>query len=194
MIYIFEGIDRVGKDTLIEGVASELNEPINHHFSAPPQQMPDLQAQILQRQSYEAEWVFMRDVLADPYERDMIINRFHLGETVYGPRYRTLNSHGIDAIFNDERDGIDLLRYNGDYDNVRLVLVTTSSFAHLVDDGGNFNWENKELEQNDFLRAWARSGLKKKIIDTYDPAKNYYRDIDDLVNEAMAPSGWYTTL
>lgn len=189
MIYIFEGIDRVGKDTLIDGVEEKLLDPINHHFSAPPKGMSDLRAQITQRQSYELEWDKIRQALAD--DRDMVINRFHLGETVYGPRYRTLNSQGVQDIFDDEKYAIDLLHFEADWHKVRLILVTTTSFKHLIDDGGNFNWANKEKEQNDFLISWAKSGLKKKIVDTYNPATNFYRPVKWLVQEVMSDEGWY---
>lgn len=190
MIYIFEGIDRVGKDTLIDEVARHCNKPIMRHYSSPPKEMSDLRAEVFQRQSYEHEWENMGHLVGHS-NRDMIVNRFHLGETVYGPRYRTLCQSSVDAIFQDEAEAWDKIQWLGGANAVRLILVVTSSFDHLVDDGGNFNWANKEKEQHDFIRAWGRSCIPKKIIDTYDPATNFYRPVQDTAAEALSEHGWF---
>jgi hypothetical protein len=84
----------------------------------------------------------------------LLLNRAHLGEMVYAPRYR---------------------KYDGDYvyeleerlcplDEVLLVLLHTSDFSFIGDDGDSFDFDKKDEEQMDFVRAFERSKIKHKLM------------------------------
>jgi hypothetical protein len=53
--------------------------------------------------------------------------------------------------------------------NTLLVLLQSSNFDFIQDDGLSYDFSQKEAEQNDFIRAFERSEIVHKIlIDVYD--------------------------
>ena len=63
--------------------------------------------------------------------------------------------------------------FNGVYKNKTvLVLLYTSDFSFIVDDGLSFDFTKKEEEQADFLKAFNQSKMPNKIaIDVNDGGK-----------------------
>lgn len=186
-VIIVEGIDRIGKDTLISNLRKWYFEnrnqsSIHMHYSSPP--FVDNQFHY-QYESYKTGFNMIGQYVDDAQESSILfINRFHLGETVYGPRYRNISPNEINQIFNLESTFLtyaDLREYNPK--DILLILLTTSSFNHIKDDGKNFDFTKKSEEQNDFIKAYNRSNINKIRIDTYDPnIKTYRNDISILHN------------
>src|SRR5574343_489538 len=83
--YIIEGLDRLGKDTLIDGILNQEGFHQVIHYSKPKKlacYKSDLQA-------YQyLSFVNMFTLLREAKGVDLIFNRAHLGEVVYSPLYR----------------------------------------------------------------------------------------------------------
>lgn len=172
---IIEGVDRLGKDTLIKNLLNQLG-----YFQVVHYQKPELlhkyQADMLERmpnappethkqgalRAYQQEsFKNMFSMLASPGR--FILNRAHLGEMVYAPRYRKYDgSYVLDLEENDSLVGDAL-------DTTLLILLHTSSFAFIRDDGESFDFDAKEAEQLDFTRAFERSLFRHKLmVDVHD--------------------------
>ena len=192
-VIIVEGIDRIGKDTLVSNLQSNAfnnwGRPSMHvHYSSPPKSIEgDYNKFEYQDKSYMMGFGVMEEAIK-PYNNTlMIYNRFHLGETVYGPRYRGVTEEQVDRIFNIEDIYLDYFRMmNLHPENILLVLLTTSSFDHIEDDGGNFDFSKKEEEQEDFIKAFERSQLNKVRVDTFDKNTGTYRDANDIMQEVLS--------
>lgn len=65
--------------------------------------------------------------------------------------------------------------------NTQLILLTTSDWSFIKDDGESFDFSKKEEEQNDFIAAFNKSILPKKIIDV--STNGTYKKIDDILTE-----------
>ena len=105
----------------------------------------------------------------------VIFDRFTLGECVYAHRYR-----GYDGsyVFEMEKQ----LRTP---ENTLLVLLTTSDWSFIQDDGESFDFSKKEEEQADFIKAFNRSSLPNKII--IDISKDgTYKNSKEILNEIFA--------
>lgn len=103
------------------------------------------------------------------------ITVFTCGECVYSHRYR-----GYDGsyVFEMEKQ----LRTP---QNTQLILLTTSDWSFIKDDGESFDFSKKEEEQNDFIEAFNRSTLPNKII--IDIAKDgTYKKSKEILNEIFA--------
>ena len=112
----------------------------------------------------------------------VIFDRFHLGEYVYSPMYR-----GYDGsyVFDLEERCIDNLVLTKEHDTVKLILLTTSDFSFVADDGLSFNPANKEAEQNMFIEAFNRSQFtNKRIIDVHN-GMGGFKDPFDIFIEAF---------
>ncbi len=69
--------------------------------------------------------------------------------------------------------------------NTQLILLTTSDWSFIKDDGESFDFSKKEEEQNDFIEAFNRSTLPNKII--IDIAKDgTYKKSKEILNEIFA--------
>lgn len=162
MKYIIEGIDRLGKSTLVKNMLNELGYHQVIHLAKPKiiEKYTKESGDPLQRFQYE-QYINYFEMLRAP-NLNLIFDRGHLGEVVYSPIYR---------------------KYSGDYvyeeeatlgDDVCLILLTTSDFNFLVDDGESYNWANKEKEQEAFIEAFHRSNIRnKKIIDVCNGQGGY---------------------
>jgi len=148
---MIEGLDRLGKDTLIEGIQSLLGYHQVLHYSKPmalKKYLNDLQ--MYQRVSFTV----MFDLL-NSYHR-IICNRAHLGECVYAPLYRGYDGNYVFDI----EDKFDT-------SNTRLILLTEDFkiARHFVDDGLSLGAiENREREQNMFIEAFEKSTIEDKRI------------------------------
>lgn len=165
---IVEGVDRLGKDTLIRGLLERLGFMQVVHYQKPlllkkhlddahhsavmvTKSEDDLKRDALkayQAASFESMFNMLKS------DAKLILNRAHLGEVVYSPRYR-----GYDGSYVYEQE-----ERLCPLDEVLLVLIHTSDFSFIADDGASFDFEKKEEEQLDFVRAWERSKIKYKVM------------------------------
>ena len=156
---IIEGIDRVGKDTLIKGIQDRLGFFQVVHYQKPLLlekyvQEKDQKSEALklyQFNSFKTMFNLMRG------NTKILCNRAHLGETVYAKRYRGYDGN---YVFDIER----LFSYSdGPLEHVLLVMLHTSDFSFIGDDGLSLDVTKREEEQADFLTAFDRSIITNKL-------------------------------
>ena len=88
----------------------------------------------------------------------LICNRAHLGETVYAKRYRNYNGNyvfDIERRFHESENSLN---------KTLLVLLYTSDFSFITDDGLSLDVTKREEEQNDFIEAYSKSIIPNKIM------------------------------
>lgn len=173
-IFAVEGLDILGKSTLIQGIKDTLGFHQVIHFSKPEK----LAAYNGDLQKYQ-EASFRNSMELIRSNGHLIFDRWHLGEVVYSPLYR-----GYDGsyVYQLEKD------YQLDWLQIRLILLT-ENFAtskHFVDDGESFDITKREQEQNMFLEAFGRSIIydKRNINVTADNGS--YRNKADILAEALS--------
>ena len=168
-----EGIDRLGKDTLIKGIQQKLGVFQVVHYQKP--ELLDAYVNDAQRNfnstsvEGEVKTAALKNYQVESF-RNMfhmlssgarfILNRAHLGEMVYAPRYRKYDGS---YVFDLERQfkhdlGSSVL------DTTLLVLLHASDTSFIKDDGLSFDFAAKEAEQMDFIRAFERSNIKHKLM------------------------------
>jgi uncharacterized protein related to proFAR isomerase len=68
-------------------------------------------------------------------------------------------------------------------ENTLLVLLTTSDWSFIQDDGESFDFSKKEEEQADFVKAFNKSSLPNKLLidvsenGTYKPASHILHEV-----------------
>jgi hypothetical protein len=167
---LIEGLDRLGKDTLIRGIQDRYGYHVVLHFRK-PELLQCYEAEASPQRSYQqASFATMFQLLHAPGAA-IICNRAHLGECVYAPMYR---GYSGDYVFGLEQQfGVGRLL------DVRLVLLT-EDFArskHFVDDGQSLGTADKrEREQSLFLAAFEKSMVAdKRVVCVTDAASGDFR-------------------
>lgn len=167
--FLIEGVDRMGKSTLIEGLLQELGYHLVVHYEKPKKlkAYSDLPHKGLFRYQWETynEMFRMIDV-----GTKLILDRAHLGEAVYAPMYRKYDG---DYVFSMEK----LVATHG----ARLVLLTTSDFSFIKDDGLSLDFSKKEIEQAKFIDAFSRSTIEDKVLVDVANGKGGYRDPKEIL-------------
>lgn len=176
---IVEGIDRLGKDTLIEGIQNRLGffqvihyqkpKLLDHFVEAAQYKLweqgtpflerndPVVKAEALKQYQYNS-FIEMFKLMQN--NTRIICNRAHLGETVYAKRYRGYSGN---YVFDLERIFSYQNNENG-LSKVLLVLLHTSDFSFITDDGLSLDVTKREEEQNDFKAAYSQSSIPNKIM------------------------------
>jgi thymidylate kinase len=187
--YMIEGLDRLGKDTLIGGIQHKLGYHQVLHFSKPPvlecytQEDGDPvqnKREALyryQETSFRTMFSLLRDAVYSP----IICNRAHLGECVYANLYR-----GYDGSFVFQLEEL----FMKNVQNTRLVLLVEDFdiASHFVDDGLSLGAvQNRQREQELFLAAFERSIIgDKRIVSVTDPALGGFKPRDRILHEVLA--------
>jgi thymidylate kinase len=188
-VYGIEGLDRLGKSTLIDGIRQALGYYEVIHFSKPQKLAAYAYAQSVQGVPpggqqvwhYQHEGFLNSMLLANSGAR-IIFDRWHLGEAVYSPMYRFYNG---DYVFDLEKNAcVDL------NPNIRLILLTEDFqiARHFVDDGESLGAvEQREEEQDRFLVAFHKSNIvDKRIVCVTDPGLGGFKPKDWILAEALA--------
>lgn len=172
MKYIIEGIDRLGKSTLVNEIQQELGYHLVIHYDK-PQSLKAYQTEENPLLKYQQEVnQNMFRLLRTPC--NIIFDRGHLGECVYAPLYRDYSG---DYVFD--------LESNVNKRTTKLILLTTSNFDICVDDGESFDFDNKEKEQDLFIQAFNKSQLSKVLIDVYDGKTKTFKEPKRILHEAL---------
>ena len=180
---IVEGIDRLGKDSLIDGIMNRLGYFQTVHYQKPmlldyfltearrnldkaddaiDDQVKSYAFKAYQQQSFAS----MMGMLCS--QQRFIMNRSHLGEYVYAPRYRGYDGN---YVFDLEKSFINESCFHM---TTLVVLLHTSDFSFVKDDGLSFDFDKKEEEQHDFIKAFERSNIEHKVmIDVSDGNGNF---------------------
>lgn len=185
-VYAIEGIDRLGKSTLIDGILNKHGYYEVIHFTKPRKldtyqttkpevgvPVSSLPAWHYQRASFRNSMLLARS------KARLIFDRWHLGEVVYSPLYR---GYSGDYVFGMEKSH----ELDSCY-HLRLILLTENFklASHFVDDGESFDIEKREKEQELFIAAFERSIIpNKKLICVTDPATGNFRPRDWVLHEA----------
>lgn len=191
-IFGIEGLDRLGKSTLIEGIRNKLGYYEVIHFSKPQKLdiysntsvcIDDVKLQPPASQQFEYQRAsFVNSMLLAKSGARIIFDRWHLGEAVYSPMYR---GYSGDYVFRLETAASLDTR-----NDVRLILLWEDFeiAKHFVDDGESLGHiENRQKEQELFFVAFEKSKIsdKRKICVT-DQALGGFKPKEWIVAEALA--------
>lgn len=186
---IIEGVDRLGKDSLINGIQNKCGVFQVLHYEKPKTLdiFKNLENSTFNplRKYQQDSFVNMFDIL-DSNAR-VICNRSHIGEVVYAPRYR---GYSGDYVFGLEYNDDDMSKFGmsdlrSACSSTLLVLLTTSDFSFIQDDGESFDFSKKEEEQEDFKKAVNNSNIKNKLI--IDVAKDgFYAPASSILDTVVS--------
>lgn len=168
---VIEGLDRCGKDTIIQHIVSKANNVVIRHCSFPKgdtiEEKVAYQKYSLSRELRMCgEYVKCEKIEGDNPNDVYIFNRSHLGECVYGPMYRNSDPEWVYSL---ERECLDL-------DNTFLItLYASPEFIVKQDDGLSFsnNVEKKKIEIEKFKDAHDKSAIKNKLYLQVNDGDNY---------------------
>lgn len=170
--FLIEGVDRMGKSTLIKGLLDELGYYLVVHYDK-PKKLKFYESEPDALFEYQhALYVQMFDLIENFHP--VIFDRAHLGEAVYAPMYRKYDG---DYVF-----GLEKWTHT---QNARLILLTTSDFSFIQDDGLSLDFAKKEEEQAKFLAAFEKSNIKDKIIVDVCDGKGGYRSAESILAEVL---------
>jgi thymidylate kinase len=160
-LIIVEGMDRTGKDTIIQSLYNQYHnlgvEFTSKHFKKPKNKgFLGLSEQIK---------TFNNAFLEDYEKRDqpgvIVYNRSYLGECVYGPLYRNINREYFEWVWTLDKI------YTDSFDDISLIILDASPEALLkIDDGKGF-WKTIENIKNEralFLEIFSKSSIGRKIL------------------------------
>jgi len=189
-VFGIEGLDRLGKSTLIDGILNRLGFHQVIHFAKP--QKLDVYVKAASRvpasvtEAYAPAYLYQQASFYNSMKlatsgAHVIFDRWHIGEVVYSPMYRKYSG---DYVYNLElQAGLDT------YNKVRLILLTENfeTAKHFIDDGQSLGpIEKRAEEQERFLEAFNRSNIPdKRIICVTNPTTGGFRDKDDILEEAL---------
>lgn len=175
--YLIEGLDRLGKDTLIKGIQNKRGVHQVLHYSK-PERLDSYGGDLKTYQ--ERSFRNMFSILSCATYAHVICNRAHLGECVYSPLYRKYDG---DYVFELERDyGMH------ESTNVRLILLTEnfSVSKHFVDDGLSFDISKRAEEQAMFVQAFDKSHIRDKRVICVTAPDGSFRPAGEILDEALA--------
>lgn len=186
-IYIIEGLDRLGKTTLIKNIKNALGYYEVIHFGKP--ELLDAyfnaryegEEQIL-RQKYLYQYnTFLNSMKLVSSNSRLIFDRSWLGEAVYSNLYRGYDGN---YVFDLEKE---YNLYRKDY--IRLILLTEDfkHSKHFKDDGLSFDPMKRQEEQQMFIDAFGKSEICDKIIiNVTDINTGVFRNERDILMEAIS--------
>lgn len=182
--FIIEGIDRVGKDTLVRGLLDRLGYHLVIHYSKPLQLAcyGNHEGLSPERLFQEASFATLFSLISAVPTAPVICNRAHLGECVYGRLYRNYSPEYIFEL--ERRFNVNMLT------SARLVLLTEdfASAKHFRDDGMAIGTADKRPEEQAlFLEAFRQSTFAdKRQVCVTDPATGNFRDCTAILADVSA--------
>lgn len=176
--YIIEGVDSVGKDTLINNIVKKLGYHMQVHYSKPidSEFYPgERTARLKEYQSASFNTGFV--LLTEFKDISIVFNRFHLGEYVYSDRYRDYSGMYVFEL----EDIFDI----GSEDHIKLILLKTSDWSFIKDDGENHDYSQRFSEQEDFEWAFNHSKIKNKVMIDIMKEPGIRKSEEDVLLEAL---------
>ena len=174
MKLLLEGIDRLGKTSIAEAVQNRVGYHTYFHCSK-PEKLARYSGSLIEspERRYQKETFHNMFKICET-DINVIFDRAHLGETVYGP---TARGYDGDYVFNIEK------KYNTK--DVTLILLYADPDFIVEDDGNSLNqFDLRPHEQEEFIRAFNKSSIKnKKMIKVNNG--NQYRPISNIINEVI---------
>lgn len=191
LVFAIEGLDRLGKSTLVDGLLNKLGYHQVIHFGKPkkldayrsairsPRDGMIIPEQSVQAFEYQRAG-FLNSMLLARSGARIIFDRWHLGEAVYAPLYR---GYSGDYVF-DLETSTNLVNENC----VRLILLVEDfkTSKHFVDDGESLGpVEKRQEEQERFLAAFSKSNLRDKRIITVTSTSGKFKTKEEILEEAV---------
>lgn len=206
--FLIDGIDRLGKSSLIQRINDDLGYHLSIHYDKPPVLDTYYQMALALKEAGQgdhdrhpqdgytddllnltnenlAKFLYQEELndnmfrLLTTEKLPLIFDRTHLGEMVYAPLYRGYDGN---YIYDIERRFLSKMTNEND---VRLILLTTSNFDMLVDDGLGFDFSKKEEEQKRFVDAFNKSNIKNKVIVDVHNGQGGYKTYVEVFEEAI---------
>ena len=187
-VYAIEGLDRLGKSTLIQGIKNTLGFFQTIHFGK-PEKLPTYANSIIdaayqfqhtdgQLFNYQSSSFTNSMIIANSGAR-VIFDRWHLGEAVYSPLYRGYNG---DYVFFYEK--LHKLHLNAE---IRMILLTEdfSKSKHFIDDGESFDISKREAEQQMFVDAFNKSIIQDKRIVCVTADDGQFKPKERILKEVL---------
>ncbi len=185
MRFVVEGIDRVGKDSIIHAIQKRRGHHLTLHFGKPILPEGSEKDPQAARSYQEASFRNLMQLLAFSPELPVICNRSHLGELVYAPRYRGYSGDYVLELEEEFK-----LRESS---NLYLILLTEdfSVSRHFEDDGQSLGPNSaRAFEQDDFREAFDRSQiLKKRLVCVTDAETGRFRPLREIIDDVLKPFG-----
>ena len=185
-VFAIEGLDRLGKSSLIDGIQDRLGFYQTIHFSkptrlaaylnAPVAGVPSMSSQVYhyQQESFRNSMIMVKSGAR------IIFDRWHLGEFVYAPMYRAYSG---EYVFDFEKN------HDLDTCDIRLILLTENFKVsrHFVDDGKSLGTEaERQEEQSAFVQAFSRSIIRDKKMICVTSASGSFRPKEEILEEALS--------
>lgn len=181
-VFIIDGIDRTGKDLLVQSIRHSLGYHEVIHFGKPEKlriyEYFTNPLKTYQRDSFDNAMRLVK--AAAKAEVRLILNRSWLGEYIYAPLYRGYQG---DFVFDLERE-----HELGASANIRLILLLEDFQAsrHFTSDGQSFDDTAREEEQDLFIEAFNRSIIAdKRMIWVTDPDTGQFKSKERILEEAL---------
>ena len=159
-LVIVEGLDRVGKNTLIDSISADYANVIKRHWSYPKGETNEEKTQY-QKDTFRFEFDLYKEMNFRLQEDSLMIwNRSHIGELVWGSLYR--NSQPETWVYELEQEyGLDK-----NLDVYLIYLWADPNFIVKEDDGNSYSAKlaDKQKELDHFNLAVHCSEIKKKLV------------------------------
>jgi hypothetical protein len=184
--FLIDGIDRLGKSTLAQSILNELGYHLMIHYDKPKVLAAYTTRLHPAPTANESRSAYQMDCNVNMFELlrtniPIIFDRTHLGELVYAPMYR---GYSGEYVYEMEKEFINDKPFTNQ-DNVRLILLTTSNFDIVTDDGQSFDFSKKELEQQLFIDAFTKSNIVDKVkIDVHN-GQGKFKSQQEILFEAL---------
>lgn len=178
-VICIEGLDFLGKTTLVRGLINALGyhqiihfdkpRPLQYYVEGSPKESPLF---LYQRDS------FINSMHLANSGAKIIFDRWHIGEAVWAPAFRGYDGN---YVFDIERDYLTAPA-------TLILLVEDFRYSnHFSDDGESLNCESEREEiQNRFIAAMSKSHISdKRIVCVTDVSTGSFRDKNDILNEVL---------
>ena len=169
---LIEGVDGVGKDSLITNLINILPYHQVVHFEKP--KSTDYYGELARSTLDSPQRLYQMDSFVQMFRMlsskkcRFVMNRAHLGEVVYSQRYRDYDGSYVFDLESEFQKSTDVLQ------TTLLILLYSSNLGIVEDDGDSFDHTKKGEEQDDFCRAFERSSFQYKLkIDVHDGADSF---------------------
>jgi nicotinamide riboside kinase len=179
--YIICGVDRLGKSSLVQGLQDKLGYHLVLHYEKP--KLLDVYADIYDenkhalRQYQEQSFINMFKVLGT--NANIICDRAHLGEFVYAPYRGYDGSYVFKMEKEHDFDG------PGFTSTTKLILLTTSNWDIINDDGNSIDFSRRQEEQELFKNAVGKSIIRNKVIIDVHNGKGGFKTLAEILDLAI---------
>lgn len=183
-LIIIEGTDRTGKDTLANRLIQDRRNVVKRHWGY-PQGNTNEEKTRHQKNSFREEFGLYDLLYTNGPDMDMIWNRAHIGEFVYGTIYR--DSQPETWVWALEKE-----YYFEEDANVYLILLHADpEFVAAKDDGKSYSakLEDKTKEVSAFVSAFHKSSIQNKIQIKVNDGNEYvshdaiYETVKKFIND-----------